>query len=688
MTLEPQSSESQTSESRSSEVVEQSKHQIRTAMAEVAELAGSDINPQEFYEGFLARLISTLAAAGGAVWTIRPDGTSFDIPTESFLPRTGLPHDAGARRLRADCLGRVFNSGEAVLVQPGARFDDAAGGGNPTPYLMVQAQLRSKRKAYGVVEILQWPGDSSDVEYGYLQFVMQMCELAVEYLTAREVVGLTERETLWTRFEQFGHAVHQSLELQETTYTLANEACRLIECDRVSVAIWQRNRSRIVAVSGQDTVETRADIVRLLTELTDAVLATGEPLWYVGARRVLPPQIEEALQAYIDESHTRTLAILPLFKPRPEQAEEETSPAPEILGALIVERIDKEGISDAMRQRIELVCRHGAPAVANALTHDRVFLMPVWRALAKTRWFVEARRLPKTLAACGALLVALVALWVIPADFRITARGTLQAVERRDVFVHEAGVVSEVLVNAGEPVTLGQELVRLKSRDLEVAITELRGRMAATLEQLTSIRRTQGESRLSFDERNRFSGQFSQLQKTYDSLSEQLGLLQAKQKLLSVASPLDGIVVTWDVKNRLLGRPVEKGQLLLSLANPRKEWELELMVPEAHAGFVAQAWQEAQRDKRELEVSYILATNPATVHTGKVLAVQPSAEVRGDEGNTVLVRVAIDRQALKATELRRGATVSGRIYCGRRALVFVWFHDVLAFVRSKILFRL
>ncbi|MCE9548564.1 MAG: hypothetical protein K8T25_24065, partial [Planctomycetia bacterium] len=65
-----------------------------------------------------------------------------------------------------------------------------------------------------------------------------------------------------------------------------------------------------------------------------------------------------------------------------------------------------------------------------------------------------------------------------------------------------------------------------------------------------------------------------------------------------------------------------------------------------------------------------------------------SAEVRGDDGNTVLVRVRIDRDSLDPSELRPGATVTGRIYCGRRAIGYVWFHDVIAFIRSKLLFRI
>jgi len=676
----------------SSEAVEQTRQQIRNVVAEIASLVRSEIEPREFYDGFLARVVTTLAAPGGAVWTINDDNASFALATPEHLPQIGLPRDAEGQQQHAQCIGQVFRSGEGALVPAGAQPADNEPAdnepGNPTPYLLVLAPLRTKRQAYGVVEVFQRPGAPAVTQRGYLQFLSQMCELAAEYLTAREMVGLTEREALWARLEQFGQTVHQSLELKQTTYTLANEARRLIECDRVSVVVRQRNKARVAAVSGQDTVENRADMVRLLKELTETVLATGEPLYYTGSSRDLPPQVEEALDAYLDQAHTRTLAIVPLVKTQPERPEEETPPRQEILGALVVERIDQEGLPDATRQRIDLVCRHGGTALANALEHEHVFLMPLWRTLGKTRWFVEARRLPKTLTIGGVLLACVIALCVVPAPFRITAPGTLQPVERRDVFVHEPGVVSEVLVDSGQPVKKDQELVRLKSRDLEVALTDLRGRMAATLEQMASIRRTQGETRLSFDERNRFSGQYAQLQKTYDSLSEQLGLLQRKQQLLTIRSPLDGIVTTWDVKNRLLGRPVEEGQLLLSVANPDQQWELELKIPENHAGYVAEAWQAKPKDQRSLDVSYILATNPATVRPGQVVELHPSAEIRGEEGNTVLARVEIKRETLDPTERRPGAAVSGRIYCGWRPLGYVWFHDVLAFIRSKILFRI
>ena len=97
---------------------------------------------------------------------------------------------------------------------------------------------------------------------------------------------------------------------------------------------------------------------------------------------------------------------------------------------------------------------------------------------------------------------------------------------------------------------------------------------------------------------------------------------------------------------------------------------------------------DAKQAGRELKVDYILATAPGTRHYGLVKEIHEQAEVRGEAGNTVLVRVTIDPERHEKEELGAGATVTARIACGKRSLGFVWFHDVLAFIQSQILFRL
>ena len=61
-------------------------------------------------------------------------------------------------------------------------------------------------------------------------------------------------------------------------------------------------------------------------------------------------------------------------------------------------------------------------------------------------------------------------------------------------------------------------------------------------------------------------------------------------------------------------------------------------------------------------------------------------KVRGEEGNTVLIKVAVNKDELP--QLRPGASVVAKLHCGRESIGYVWFHDLIEFVQAKVLFRL
>ena len=105
------------------------------------------------------------------------------------------------------------------------------------------------------------------------------------------------------------------------------------------------------------------------------------------------------------------------------------------------------------------------------------------------------------------------------------------------------------------------------------------------------------------------------------------------------------------------------------------------------ARVIAKAWTDSNGN---LPVTFFLATSPEDQLTGEVVEVHRSAEVRGDEGNTVLVRVSFDQQALREiiSNPKMGAGTTAKVHCGRRAIGYVWFHDLIDFVRAKILFRI
>jgi len=669
--------------------VRETQQQIRTIVAELAELARSDIERGEFYSETLTRLVSALAAQAGAIWIYNDQqelALEYQINLRQIdLPRCGAEHEAHIR-----LLSKALRSEGGLVVPPHSGSAEEGEPANPTGSLMILAPLMSHERRYGVIEIFQRPVGGAAMHRGFLRFVLEACGLASDYLNRRELQQYAGRQALWNQLEDFCRAVHSKLSVRQVALVVANEGRRLVGCDRLSVATMRGRRPQLSAISGQETFDRRSAVVRRMDRLIRATLSGREPLWYHGDASALPPQLEKGVHEYIDAAeHVKSIGVLPLLTggepTQPDQRRQRRRA--ETVGVLVVEQFQQARLPEDMQERLRVVQEHAALALANAQEHEGLFLMPLWRALGHCRAVVAARSLSLlAIVACVAGLAAAMAL--VPADFEIEARGTLQPAVRREIFIREPGVVATVLVDHADDVKKGTDLLELRNRDLEVSITDLVGRRTATEEQVAALRRARNDSRLNFEEQNRLAGQIKQLEKTLDSFARQLDLLTLKQRALTLKSPIDGQVVTWDVKNLLQERPVEKGQIAMTVADTAGPWELELHIRETRAGYVARAWQHAQAEKKPLEVEYILATGPGRRLKGTVKQVDTIAEVRGDEGNTVLATVAIDRNEIDPAELRPGAGVTAKVECGRRMLGFVWFHELIDTVRAKVLFWL
>ncbi|HEX4132911.1 MAG TPA: efflux RND transporter periplasmic adaptor subunit [Pirellulales bacterium] len=678
-------SRSSTEESVDPRLLEQAQQQIRGLVDEVGRLARQDLSPESFFAEYLARVTAALAALGGVVWLLR-EGSRLELLQQTNLREVGLEADPDALSQHHDLAREVVKSGEGTLLAPRAAAGTLV---NPGDALLLLAPVKVADETRGVVEIFQRPGAPDRTQRGYLRFLLQVGELAGDYLKNRQLRTLSDRQALWQQLEQFIRGVHASLDPHQVAATIANEGRRLIGCDRVSVALATGTRCRIDAISGQDAFDARAVAVRLMNELASVVVAGGEPVWYRGDTSDFPPQVEQAIDDYVNETHSKHVAILPLRRePEANVEAEGEEPAATPVGALIIEQIEDTRPREGFEQRVALVADHAAAALANAMEHEGLFLMPLWRAIGKNRWVVEARTLPKTVSIGIGMLVLLVALVIIPWKFSVSSTGTMLPVSRREVFAPLDGTVATIHVKHGDHVNAGDLLVELRNTDLEVAISDVTGQRMATQEQILAIDRARtivekGKA-ASLEERNRLEGERSELKQKLASLDQQLEVYHEKRRLLEVRSPIAGQVTTWNIEQLLRQRPVRQGQVLLSVADTSGDWELELRMPEDRIGYVV----EAQRDLdpgEHLDVTYRLATAPGVDHDGQVVDIHGSAELRGEEGNVVLVKVRIDKGGL--TDLRPGADVMAKIDCGWRSVGYVLFHDVLAFVQ-RALFRL
>lgn len=676
----------------SHETVEQTKQQIRGLINEIAELSRSEHEANEYYPAVLQRIVEALAAVGGAVWLTDESGAlrlCYQIKVNQNL----LQADNEDATRHSRLLTRLYARAQSELVPPGAFIGEDQAEGNPTPFLLVISPLASGKRAVGLIEIFQRPDSAPNIQRGYLRFLDQMAGLIGEWLKGHTLKQVSDRQVLWQQADHFARLVHDNLDLRDTAYTIANEGRQVIECDRVSVAIKRGGKCRVVAISGQDTIESRSNIVTALNKLTSRVVAAGDPLWYDGSVEDLPPQLEEAIEDYVDLSHGRTVAVLPIRRPEKvvegdvqskEHVQREDSSAREIIGALVIEQIESQLPADLLRSRADLVYEHTARALANSLTYNHLFLMPVWRTLGRATWFFRGSAMPKTVAVLSAVAIALALLFLVQINLDLEANGTLQPIEQKQVFAHVDGEVEQVFVDHGTQVKAGQPLVQLRNRDLEVEIATLQGQLHETNEQLATLGMQVASGMKDATERIRTQAQLRELEVRKQALGAQLNLQQEKQQQLTRRSPIDGVVMTWDLEKNLRLRPVVTGQVLVTVANPNSAWELELLMPEKRMKYLDEALRRAEG--KPLAVEYIMVTDPSITHAGTLQpsAVHGRAELHPEEGAVVKLRVQPnDPEALSK---RPGAEVKADVICGQRSAAFVWFHEVVEWVYANVVF--
>jgi len=684
-------------------LLEQTKEQIRKLVAEIADLADSDIQPPEFYQEFLTRAVASVAASGGALWMIDNKGT-LKLQQQIEFRLTGLldgrtrsqPHDA--------LLGALFQAGQAQIVPPGSTIEGMPQAGNPTSYTLIFAPLIVDKQVVGLVEVLMDPNRKAANQKSTLRFLGDISDLASQYLKNRQMRQMMSQQKLWNQLEGFTHAIHASLDLQETAYSVANEGKRLIGCDRLSVALKIAGRTMIEAVSGQEVVEQRSNLVRELTKLCKRVLKSGEDLVYTGDTEGFPPDIRDALEIYVDESGSKALVITILHKPENEEKKEPGKQADKVpFGCLVAEQIGDELAVTDVHARSEVVSRHASTALHNAQEHHRIFLKPILKALGAPWRMFRGRTLAKIAGVLGAVLTLILVMAFVPWELTIEGQGSLMPEERRNTYAPLPSRVAQVHVEHGDVVEAGEPLVTLVSEELLKQKEQLEGDRETYYAEYARLNRQINQT-YDPDERQVLRGQRDEALIRFESAEEQLALIEEQLQQLEITAPHDGQVVTWEVKKNLLGRPVTVGDELVSVASLRGDWVLEVNVPDDDMAPILEAQERLEEriaadevpPETPLEAYFVLATDPEHRYPGYVRRIAAKAEtVEGEHvvkvtlGFSDEVRGQIAERAKKyeGEGLRAGAEVRARIKCGEARLAYVLFRDVINAFHESVLFR-
>src|SRR4051812_14194865 len=501
-------------------LLEQTKNQIRKLVAEIADLAESDIQPVEFYVEFLNRAVAAVAASGGAFWLLDGKG-SLKLQHQLEFRLTGLldgrvrtqPHDA--------LLGCMIQASQPQIIPPGATIEGVPNAGNPTPFALIIAPLMVDRQVVGLIEILMDPTRRAATQKSTLRFVSDLCDLAGNYLKNRQMRQMMSQQKLWNQLEGFTHQIHGSLDLKEAAYAVANDGKRLIGSDRLSVAMKIGGRVMVEAVSGQEVVEQRANLIRELTRLCKVVIRSGEDLIYTGSTEGFAPDIRDALELYVDESGAKAVIVTLLHKPESDTSKEKVA-----FGCLIAEQIGDEVAPTDMHARTEVVSRHSSTALWNSQEHDKIFLMPLLKAIGSPWRFFRGRTLAKIVGVLLAIVAVICILAFVPWKLTIEGRGALLPELRRNTYAPVASIVVDVRVDHGQHVEKDDVLVKLDSRDLEKELKRLVAEMQAAVTQVGYLTIQVNKASSQTNEFHQLQGQLSEARIKARSSQEQIDIIQ------------------------------------------------------------------------------------------------------------------------------------------------------------------
>ena len=664
-------------------LVDSGWRQLEQFVDELHLLARSQPSRGDFYQKLLQSSVTMLAADGGAVWVESSPGRWQLLAQVNLDPKLAAEESESTQAHH--CLLRsVSSSDEPVLLGP--QSGQGTELANPSDSVLLLAAVRdssqnSTRRPHAVVEFRLRSGSSPEVQHGWREMASTVCQIAGDYHLYEQLHSLQLDRRSHDQALALLRRVHGSTNLKRTAFEIANEGRRFLQADRVSVLIRRGRRWLLQAVSGVDRVSRRSDTAKRLVRLARSTARWGEPIDYGDEQFEegedgYPPQISNLVEQHADQDDIRRLVAVPVEFAKPERSSplrRKKSNRPSAV--LIAEQFSATGEEFSRERMLELaqLCEPAMrqasrfsrfPLSAVVWTADRLSRLSVWRAFGML-----------LLSAC--LTAAVLALVYVPYDFEVEASATLEPLAVRDVFASASGTIVQVNFSHGDQVEEGDVLAVLHDPQLLLDVERVQGEIETVRRRREAIAivRTERQVRQQQNEGLPLSAESQQLEERLSSLERQLDLLDDRREALTLRSPIAGRLLTLDVQNLLRSRPVQRGQLLFSVADPSAGWWLRAEVDQDRLGHLLAA---RDSEQEQLPVRFRLAGDVEQTYSGHLEEVSSVAVLKTDDLHadvpSIEVRVAVEEPELEAA--RPGMSADVRIYCGQRPLGYVWLHDL------------
>jgi RND family efflux transporter MFP subunit len=413
------------------------------------------------------------------------------------------------------------------------------------------------------------------------------------------------------------------------------ELAALLDCERAALGLVRGDGIRLQALSHTADLDRRSNLARAIEAAMEEALDQRATLVHPPApgRRALLARAQAQLA---QESEAGAVLTVPLACAAGE--------AERLVGALTLERRAGQRFEPEVVEFCESLAALLAPvldlqerAADGPLRRLRRSGAALWRRIAGPGH--EGFKLGGSIA-----LLVLAFLLLAPGTFRVSAVTTIEGEVQRAVAAPFGGYVKEAPVRPGERVRQGTVLARLDDRDLKLEHLKAASQREQLLKQFREA--------LASRDRVQAGVVGAQLRQT----EAQVALLEEQLARTELAAPLDGVVVSGDLSQRL-GAPVERGEVLFEVA-PLERYRVVLQVDEHDIDFV----RVGQPGR------LALTALPGESYPFKVTRITP-VTIPKDGRNHFRVEAELGEIP---DRLRPGMEGVGKIEAGRARLLWIW----------------
>jgi RND family efflux transporter MFP subunit len=618
-----------------------------TNLYDLSKAFGSTIDTEELSALIVRKAADFVTAESASLWVL--DSAKGEVNLAATAVNENYDVTPAPESVGASIVGDVIADQTSVrrnripAGDPGAEEDT----GYPIQSVLA-APLVEEETTVGALVLANKRGRNPEFSAEDEELLQDVARQAVRALrTARQHEAEKKVEEL-DALLAVSREITATLDLDKVMQTIVNATSALIHYDRCGIAIQEKGKLRLGALSGTSEVDRKNPDARRMEELLQWIYLSGTDTAVTqtedGAITADRPETEEKFRAIFQETGMRSFYGV-LLK------DEEGK-----LGALGFESKEPLVFEEETRDLLSILVNQATVAVRNAQLYQQVPLAGFWKPLLeKKRKLSAIPQARRRRWAIGAAVAALI-LFVAPWPLRITGPARVLPGRRAAVTSMVDGVVGAVLRREGDRVEAGDVIATLKDESYQASLAEAKSALALSDVDVARSRQN-ADAGAVFDAEARRREARARIALAEDRLSRTL-----------LTAPAAGIIVTPRIEERI-GQLLPRGAELCVVADVRTV-TAEVAVPEADAALVRPGQKTALK----------FNPYPGTLFRGEVARVAPRIREEGDQ-RFLIAEVAVPNPDGR---LKTGMLGNGKVSVGTRRVITALFRKPLRYLWNKI----